>query len=209
MYGKKGSIVYWHGSSLYINLTNRCSNRCYFCFRNFTDGVWGFNLKLQREPSENEIIRSLAEHINRRFWREVVFCGLGEPTMRLNCVLEVAKWVHRNHAIPLRLETNGQAYLLNPNREVVTELVDAHIERVNVSLNAPNKELYNLICRPIFSNAYESVIDFIKKAKEKMEVEVTAVSVPQVNIEEVETLAEELGVKFRLREYESPVPYRL
>ena len=204
-YKRNASIVYWNGDKLYLNITNKCSNRCYFCFRNFADGVWGFNLKLQREPTETDVIKELEKYINRRFWSEVAFCGFGEPTERLDCILRIAEWIHRNHKIPVRLETNGHGYLLNPGRDVVKELKKAHVERVNVSLNAADLETYNRICKPVFGDAFNAVLDFIRRAKDEMEVEVTAVSVPEVNLGEVKKLTEKLGVNFRTRIYEYPI----
>ena len=39
---KKGNAyTYPVGRGLYINLTNRCTNRCDFCIRNNGDGVYG------------------------------------------------------------------------------------------------------------------------------------------------------------------------
>lgn len=196
------AIVYWHGDKVYLNITNICSNRCYFCFRNFTNGVWGFNLRLQREPTHIDVIRALENYINRRLWREVVFCGFGEPTIRLDCLLKVAEWVHRNHRIPLRLDTNGHGYLLNSGRDIVKELVEAHVRRISISLNAADAETYKRICKPVFENAFNAVLEFIKRAKSEAEVEVTAVSIPEVNLCEVERLAKSFGVKFRARTYE-------
>lgn len=201
----RSSIVYWHKDKLYLNITNRCSNRCYFCFRNFTNGVWGFNLKLRHEPTEMEVIKELEKYINRRFWSEVSFCGFGEPTERLDCILKISMWIYRNHKIPVRLETNGHGYLLNPTRDVVKELKKAHVDKVSVSLNAADPETYDRICKPVFRDAFNSVLEFIRMAKDEMEVEVTTVSVPEVNIEDVEKLAERLGVNFRMRVYEYPI----
>ena len=200
----KPSIVYWHGDTLYLNITNRCSNRCYFCFRNFTDGVWGFNLKLTREPSPNELIKDLETYINRRFWREVVFCGFGEPTARLDCLLEVAEWIDRNHMKSIRVDTNGHGYLLNEGREVVKELKDAGVRKVSVSLNAGDAETYDRVCKPVFRNAFNAVLEFIERAKRELEVEATAVSIPEVDLEKVRALTEKLGVKLRIRNYELP-----
>lgn len=87
---KYASIVYWLGENLYLNITNKCSNNCYFCLRNFRDGVGGFNLKLGKEPSVNEVINELRKVVNLKNWNEIVFCGFGEPLERLDCVLEIA-----------------------------------------------------------------------------------------------------------------------
>ena len=198
------SVVYWLGDKLYLNITNRCSNRCYFCIRNFTDWLGGFNLKLRREPSVSEVIRALEDRINRRYWSEIVFCGFGEPTMRLDCLLEVARWIRRYFRIPIRLNTNGHGYIINEGRDVVRELKEAGVSRVSVSLNAHDEETYNRICKPIFKDAYKGVINFIKMAKDCLETEVTAVELPEVDIDRISRLAFKLGVHFRSRHYYVP-----
>ncbi|MEM1564240.1 MAG: TatD family nuclease-associated radical SAM protein [Candidatus Bathyarchaeia archaeon] len=203
---KRPSIVYWLGENLYLNITNRCSNNCYFCLRNFCNGVGGFNLKLENEPTVKEIVAELENVINRRNWREIIFCGFGEPLMRLDCVLEVSRWIRRHYGkiVTLRVDTNGQAFLLNEGRKVVEELKMAGIDKVSVSLNAHDKETYNQICKPIFKNAFESVIEFVRRAKELLDVEITVVRIPEVNIQKVGEIAEQMGVKFRVREYIQP-----
>ncbi|MEM0008311.1 MAG: TatD family nuclease-associated radical SAM protein [Candidatus Bathyarchaeia archaeon] len=203
---KRPSVVYWLGENLYLNITNKCSNKCYFCLRNFRNGVGGFNLKLEKEPAVSEIIAELENVINWRNWREIVFCGFGEPLMRLDCVLEVSRWIRRHYGkiVTLRVDTNGQALLLNEGREVVEELKMAGVDKISVSLNAHDKETYNQVCKPTFENAFESVIEFVKKARELLDVEITAVRIPEVDIQKVEEIARQMGVKFRVREYIQP-----
>jgi cyclic pyranopterin phosphate synthase len=203
---RRPSIVYWLEDNLYLNITNKCSNNCYFCLRNFRDGVGGFNLKLEKEPTISEIISELENFLNRRNWREIVFCGFGEPLERLDCVLEVSRWIkqHYGKIVTIRVDTNGQAFLLNKGRNVVEELKMAGVDKVSISLNAHNEETYNQVCRPVFENAFESVLDFIKKARELLDVEVTAVRIPEVDISKAGEIAKGLGVKFRVREYIQP-----
>lgn len=119
------SVVYWLDDNLYVNMTNRCSNDCYFCLRRFKEGIRDFNLRLRREPSSREVIRELQRVIGIKRWREVVFCGFGEPLERLDCVLEVAGWVKRFHGKVVRVDTNGHGYLLNWGRDVAKELREA------------------------------------------------------------------------------------
>ncbi|MEM2749467.1 MAG: TatD family nuclease-associated radical SAM protein [Candidatus Bathyarchaeia archaeon] len=197
------NIIYWLGDSLYLNITNRCSNRCYFCFRHYWNGIAGFNLKLREEPDPKRVIEDLKKHISRRRWVEVVFCGFGEPTVRLDCILEVARWIKRHYpGIRIRLDTNGHGLLLNPGRDVVRELKDAGVDAVSVSLNGHDEETYNKVCRPDFKDAYKSILEFIKRAKnESLDVEVTAVRIPEIDILKVHDLAANLGVKFRVREF--------
>ncbi|MBS7648594.1 TatD family nuclease-associated radical SAM protein [Candidatus Bathyarchaeota archaeon] len=198
-----GEIVYWLGNSLYLNITNRCSNECYFCFRHFWNGISGFKLKFRSEPSVEQVIENLRQHISRRKWKEVVFCGFGEPTIRLDCILEVAGWIKRYHPfLRIRLDTNGHALLLNPGRDVTRELKKAGIDIVSVSLNGHDRETYNRICKPVFRDAYESVIELIRRAKcESLDVEVTAVRLPEIDISKIQDLVSRLNVRFRVREY--------
>ncbi|MGB9756306.1 MAG: TatD family nuclease-associated radical SAM protein [Candidatus Bathyarchaeales archaeon] len=195
--------VYWLGDKLYLNITNRCSNKCYFCIRNFKDSVGGFNLKLTREPSTSEIIEDLKNVINLRNWSEIVFCGFGEPLERLDCLLEVCKWIKHYYGKPvcIRIDTNGQGCLINKGREVVRELKEAGVNKISVSLNAHDKKIYNEICKPAYENAFESVLEFIEKARENFETEITAVAIPEVDISKVGEIAKKLGVRFRVREY--------
>lgn len=147
-------------------------------------------------------MEELQKNINKKNWNEIVFCGFGEPLERLDLVLEVTKRIKKQYWKTVRVDTNGQAYLLNKGRNVVQELKDAGVDKISVSLNAPDKETYNQICKPIFEDAYENVIEFIKKAnKEGLQIEATAVTIPEVEITKVKELAERIGVKFAVREY--------
>ncbi len=196
-------IVYWLNETLYLNITNRCSNNCYFCFRHYLRGIAGFNLKLEREPTVKQIIKQLKRFISTRHWKEIVFCGFGEPTMRLDCILEVTEWIKKHWPyIKVRLNTNGHGYLLNPGRNVAKELKKAGIDAVSVSLNGHERKIYRQVCKPSFENAYESVLDFIRRAKqEELEVEITCVRVPEIDVSKIRDLALRLNVKFRVRAY--------
>jgi len=204
---RKPSVIYWlpnanaEGYSLYLNITNRCPNNCYFCFKKFKDGIREFNLKLREEPSSSEVIKELQNAINRKNWSEVVFCGFGEPLERLNCVLEVTGWIKRYSGKVARVDTNGQGYLLNNGKDVVKELKKAGVDKVSVSLNAHDKATYNQVCKPVFENAFENVLEFIEKAKEDLETGITAVTIPEVDISKVREIAKRIRVDFRVREY--------
>jgi len=199
---KSSRVVYWLGDSLYLNITNRCPNNCYFCFRKFKSGVQEFNLKLRKEPSSNEVINELQNVINRKNWKEVVFCGFGEPLERLDCILEVTRWIKKYPRKVVRIDTNGQGYLLNKGREVVKELKEAGVDKVSVSLNAHNKATYNHVCKPEFENAFERILEFIEKAKkEDLDTEITTVTIPEVDISKIREKTKRMGVWFRVREY--------
>ena len=195
--------VYWLENTLYLNITNQCSNSCYFCLKRYRRGVGGFNLKLAQEPTVAEITAELAEVLHMRSWDGLVFCGFGEPTERLDVLLEVARWVRQHYGRPLqiRLDTNGHGYLLNSGRDVATELKAAGVDKISVSLNAGEKETYMEICKPTFQDAYKAVLDFIRRAKLVLDVEVTAVRLPEVNFVKVQAVADGLGVAFKVREH--------
>ena len=122
----------------------------------------------------------------------------------MDLVIGVIKYVKRHHRIHTRLDTNGHGYLLNPGREVVEELQEAGLDRISVSLNAHNKELYNKVCKSKFENAFDSVIAFVKRSKDVFDTEITAVDIDEVDMNEMEKLAEAINVRFRKREYIQP-----
>ncbi len=195
-------MVYWLGNSLYLNLTNRCSNNCYFCFRKLKKGVREFDLRLRKDPSSNEVIRDLQNVINKKNWGEVVFCGFGEPLERLDCILEVTRWVKRYHGKVVRVNTNGHGYLLNKGRDVVREMKEVGVDKVSISLNAHDKATYNQTCKPTFEHAFDRVLEFVEKAKEaELETEITTVTIPEADISKIKEIAERIGVGFRVRAY--------
>ena len=203
MSNEKPRTVYWLDNTLYLNITNQCSNCCYFCLKRYRRGVGGFNLKLAKEPAVTEITSELAEVLHMRSWDGLVFCGFGEPTERLDVLLSVARWVRQHYGRPLqiRLDTNGHGYMLNAGRDVAAELKAAGVDKVSVSLNAGDRETYLEICKPTFPEAYEAVLEFIRRAKLVLEVEVTAVRLPEVDLAKVQAVADGLGVVFKVREY--------
>ncbi|MCW4011190.1 MAG: TatD family nuclease-associated radical SAM protein [Candidatus Bathyarchaeota archaeon] len=200
---QKPAVAYWLDNSLYLNITNQCSNNCWFCFRNYKQGVGGFNLKHTQEPNFAEVVAELEKTLPNRRWSEVVFCGFGEPTARLDLLLDVAKWIKAHYpTIPIRLDTNGHGNVLNKGRNVAQELHAAGVSRVSVSLNGHNEETYRDNCRPNFNGAYTAILDFVLAAKAAgLEVEVSAVRMPEVDIQKVKAVADGLGVPFRIRDY--------
>jgi TatD family-associated radical SAM protein len=200
---EKPKVVYWLNNNLYLNITNRCSNKCWFCFRNFKQGVGGFNLKLREEPTPADVINKLQAALSSKHWKEVVFCGFGEPTARLDVLLEVAQWV-RDHVstVNIRVNTNGHGYALNKGRDVAKELKIAGVDKVSVSLNGWDEETYGVNCRPEFVGAFEAVKAFVNKAVEAgLQVEISAVRMPEVDTKKIEEIAKAMNVPLRIREY--------
>lgn len=192
-----GQITYPIRNSLYLNITNRCTAACTFCVRYNTDFVKGHNLRLGKEPSAEDLIREIGDP---KRYAEIVFCGYGEPLLRIDVVKTVAAEVKRLNG-KVRIDTNGHANLIH-KRNVLPELAGL-VDAVSVSLNAQNAELYSAISQPSFGAAtYEAVKEFIREAKKYIpDVTATVVSLPEVDIEACRKIAEELGAKFRVREY--------
>lgn len=190
----KGEIAYKIRDSLYLNITNRCTNVCKFCVRFHTDYVKGHNLRLENEPSVEDLIGAIE---NPKNYREIVFCGYGEPFLRLDVIKEVAKWIKEKGG-KVRVNTNGHGNIIH-GRRILPELKGL-IDSISISLNAQNRETYNKICKPLYPNAYEAVIDFIKDAKENVPyVQVTVVNLPEIDIEKCREIANSLGVKLKIR----------
>lgn len=194
---QSAKIAYRIRNSLYLNITNRCSNRCSFCakFDDFT--VKGHFLKLEREPDFREVMTAVAEHSG---YDEVVFCGYGEPLLRLDLVLKVAEELKKKGAA-IRINTDGQANLAH-GRNILPE-ISGLVDTVSVSLNAADAETYSRLCKtPFGEEGFRGVCAFIREAKRFVpKVVASAVTVPGIDIARVRRLAEELGAEFREREY--------
>jgi TatD DNase family protein len=194
---KKGKIAYPIRNSLYLNITNRCTAACTFCVRYFTDVVKGHNLRLKKEPTAKELVKEIGDP---KKYDEIVFCGYGEPLLRLDVVKDVAAAVKKKGG-RVRIDTNGHGNLIH-QRNILPELKGL-VDAVSVSLNAQDAELYEKLSQPKFGPAtYEAVKEFIRDAKNYIpEVTATVVSAPGVDVEACRRIAEELGAKYRVREY--------
>lgn len=203
-------IAYPIGDSLYLNITNRCTNQCQFCIRyksrlfNREHPLW-----LEREPTEEEILEAIGDP-NK--YKQIVFCGYGEPLIRLDVVKQVAKHLKlvirhlsreksRDSSFVIRIDTNGQADLFW-GRNILPELKGL-IDYISVSLDAENKEAYERLCFPAFGEkTYAAIIEFIKEAKKYIPVvEATVVDLPVIDKEACKKIADQLGVNFRIRPY--------
>lgn len=198
------TITYEFSDSLYVNMTNRCSNACTFCLRNNHDDVNGVdNLWLTREPTLEEIKEDFLKRDLTKY-RAVVFCGYGEPTERFDDLIAVARWLKQiSPDTPIRLNTNGQANLIM-GRDVTPEMQGC-IDTVSISLNAENAEKYQAVCRSRFGGeaAFEGLKQFAVRAKQyvgEVIFSVVDLMTPE-EIDRCRKIAEDCGVKFRVREY--------
>lgn len=195
----KGKIAYPIRNSLYLNLTNRCTNRCTFCAKNKSFIVKGHNLQLEREPEAQELMAAVGDP---QKYQEIVFCGFGEPLLRLDIVKTVAAELKKNGA-RIRIDTDGQANLVY-GRNILLELKGL-VDAISISLNAENGRKYHRLCRsPFGEDGYQGVLDFIREAKKVIpEVVATVINMPGVDVEACRKLVEEeLGVKFKVRTFD-------
>ncbi len=203
-----GEIAYAIRRSLYINLTNACTDRCVFCAlstQDFWKGqgsaplVKGHHLRIPRDPTIEETLQAVGDPCA---FEEVVFCGYGEPIIRLKELLATARELKAKGARWIRLNTNGHGNLIH-KRSIAGDLKGI-VDEVSVSLNTPTAEQYLEICRPAFGLAtFEAIKAFIRECRDVgLKVVATAVGMPGIDVEACRRIAtEELKVAFRVRTY--------
>lgn len=201
-YDMSNILVYSLEGKIYINLTNRCTNNCIFCLRQDKDDVCGQELWLDNENfTETEVIDQLKKF---ELSDEVVFCGYGEPLLKLDILKKVAEYIKKNYPnIKIRINTNGHANYVY-KRNIVPELKGL-IDRISVSLNAPNSQEYNELSQPKFDNAYEEVKKFIKCCTDAgIQTDASIVDGykgKRLDVNTCKQIAESLGAKLRVREW--------
>ena len=198
-------LVYLLDGKIYINLTNRCTNDCIFCLRKDKDDVVGQRLWLDNENSTSEdVIEQFNKIYTSKPSNEVIFCGYGEPMMKLDVLKEVAKYIKTKYPnTKIRINTNGHANFVY-KRNVVPELKGL-IDEFSVSLNGATKEEYNELSQPKFEEAYEEVKKFIKACADENTSVVASVvegyKGRHLDLKTCEQIATDLGAKFRVREW--------
>lgn len=193
------NCAYEFGDSIYINLTNECSNSCDFCIRNFKEGVGGSELWLEHEPSAEEVERALGKYDLSKY-RAAVFCGFGEPTCAFDRMLEVAGWL-KARGVHTRVNTNGQANLINGITDAAARMAPV-IDSVSVSLNASTAEKYQESCHSRFGEeGYTAMLDFVRDCvREGIDTTVSVVDlIGEREVEACGKVAESLGAKYRVR----------
>lgn len=198
------TITYEGRNSIYINMTNRCPCACTFCLRHNDDHVFNSgSLWLEREPSVKEVCNSL-DTWDLSKYDEVVFCGYGEPTERLDDLLQVAAYVRSKSNVSIRINTNGLADLIA--KEKVAHKLYGLIDTVSISLNATNKDDYFKIVRPKFGiDSYDAMLDFTRDCTKYVpNVIMTVVDVVTSKEEQEKSkeICKLVGATLRIRPYE-------
>lgn len=202
---KEMTILYKVHNNLYVNLTNRCPCACTFCLRQTKENVTGddSSLWLEREPSVEEVIAEFDKY-DMSEYEEVVFCGFGEPTERLDALLDVAAFVKKQFGKPIRVNTNGLANLIW--EEDVTPKFEGLVDTISISLNTPDAKQYQEIVRSKFGDrSYEAMLEFAGNVKKYVpNVVLSTVSTTLTEDEERQCaqICEKLGVTYRIRPFE-------
>ncbi|HEB56904.1 MAG TPA: radical SAM protein [Gammaproteobacteria bacterium] len=194
----KEIIAYQLHGNCYLNITWHCTLRCAFCPK--YHGEWvvqGYDLRLLREPEVDEIIRAIGDPAP---YKQIVFCGLGEPTLRLDTLLEVAHQLKAKQPdTRIRINTDGLANLVYETD--VTPRLAGLIDELSISMNAQNETVYKQHCRPKREGAFEAMLDFATLANRHVAtVNLTAIDgLEGVDIAACEKLCEQRGLVFRRR----------
>lgn len=196
------TLSYRLGDNLYLNITNKCDCACVFCIRAGGDGVGdGDNLWLPREPSAQEVIEDLKKR-KLSDYRELVFCGYGEPTENLETMLEICRWLRLEYPkVKVRLNTNGLCEL--SLQKPVAPLLEGLVDTVSISLNASNAKRYQELTRPAFGEiSFDAMLKFASECKNYVPNVVFSVVdvLPPEEIEKCRAVAAGVGIPLRVRE---------
>lgn len=199
----KGVVVYFFKNNLYINLTNKCLVKCSYCIKyKWNFNFYGYNLKLEKEPTESEIKEKIVANLKKYPQvKEVVFCGYGDPLLRWKVVAEISRWLKENYPhLQIRINTNGLA-IAYYKKDILKNFKGA-VDVIYVSLNAHDEKTFNLLHKTSIKHPFKKILSFIRKAKKYIPtVVVTVIEHPQINLSKVKQIAKKLGVKLLTREY--------
>ncbi len=198
------TILYPYHTNLYVNLTNKCPCRCTFCLRQTRDEMDGSgSLWLEREPTVDEVKAEFLKFDMTRF-DELVFCGFGEPTERLDALLEIADFVKANYTLPVRVNTNGLTDLINGKN--TAPLFAGRADTVSISLNTPDKEEYYRLTRNKFGpDSFDAMLRFageVKKYVPNVVMSTVSTTITAEQEERCRAICAELGVTYRIRPFE-------
>jgi TatD DNase family protein len=194
------------GPALYLNVTNRCTNDCDFCVRRSPGfSIAGWDMRLEREPTATEVLAAIAAADRAAADRgdafeEVVFCGFGEPTVRLDVITEVGRTL-RAAGRRVRLNTNGHAALIH-GTDPLPALLGA-VDALSISLNAATPERYVALCRPRHgAAAHAALLDLAARARDAglaVTLSVVGHAIDAAEITAARSVARRLDVAFRVR----------
>ena len=196
------TLTYVVETGLYVNITNKCSNRCDFCIRNNADGAYGSDsLWLEREPTVDEVLDSVFSR-NLAGFSEIVFCGYGEPSERLSDVRLIAEKIKAVCPdMKIRINTNGQSDLISGFD--TAPLYDV-FDEVSISLNSSDAEGYQRICHSVYGvRAFDAILEFasnVKKYAGRVKFSVVREALTESELCRCKKIADDCGVQLRIRD---------
>lgn len=197
-------ILYEVYDNLYVNLTNRCPCSCTFCLRQTRDEMnHSGSLWLEREPSVEEV-KAEFDKFDMQKYKEVVFCGFGEPTERLEDLLEIAAFVKDKFNKPIRINTNGLSDLIW--QKDTAPMYKGLVDTVSISLNTPNKERYYELTRSKFGiDSFDAMLNFagnVSKYVPHVVLSTVATTLTEEEEKQCAQICKKLGVTYRIRPWE-------
>lgn len=198
-------ILYKVHNNLYVNLTNKCPCNCTFCLRTHGDSVGddADTLWLTRESSAEEV-KAEFNKFDMSQYNEVVFCGYGEPTERMDVLGEVARFVKEKYNKPVRVNTNGLGSLIW-GKDIAPDFKDV-VDTVSISLNTPNAEKYHKLVRSKFGDiSFQAMLDFAREVKgyvPNVVMTTVATTITEEEEKQCQAICDELGVTYRIRPWE-------
>lgn len=194
-------ILYTYKDQVYANITNRCNCRCRFCIRSHENAIGdATSLWHKQDPTPQEIKEAM-DAFDFHGYKELVYCGYGEPTCALETLIDTARYAKERYGLSIRVNTNGLGSLQH-GRDIVPELAQV-VDSVSISLNAPDETAYNKVTRPTLPGAYQAMLDFaVQAARQIPEVRFTIVDVlPEEEIQASKDLAASLHIPLRIRKF--------
>lgn len=190
-------IAYRLRNSLYLNITIRCNADCTFCDRKGEAVIKGHNLRITKEPSAEEVIKAVGDPLG---YEEIVFCGYGEPTIRLDVLKDVARWV-KSKGGKVRLNTDGHGNVIN-HRNIVPEL-EGLVDGISISLNSTDPDQYGKLMRIDGRKYFPAMVEFARECvKHRFDVTMTIVDLDEVDEAKAREFVEkDIGASFRNRPF--------
>ena len=194
-------ILYTYKDQVYANITNRCNCRCRFCIRSHEDAIGDATSLWHRQDPTPREIKEAMDAFDFHGYKELVYCGYGEPTCALETLIDTARYAKEHYGLSIRVNTNGLGSLQH-GRDIVPELAQV-VDCVSISLNAPDEAAYNDVTRPTLPGAYQAMLDFaVQAARQIPEVRFTIVDVlPEEEIQASKDLATSLHIPLRIRKF--------
>ena len=193
-------ILYTYEGSAYLNITNKCPCSCVFCIRSNGDGLGSAETLWHKKDPTMDEIKTEIDAFDFSPYKEVVFCGYGEPTQALDNLIETAKYLKENFDLKIRLNSNGLSDLINGKE--TAKLLEGVVDSISISLNAPDAESYQRVSRSKFGEAsFPALLKFAEDCKKYIpEIKFTVVDViSKDEIERCQKIADEMGIKLRVR----------